>query len=248
MQGEKMKARKSWSPKCVKPGKSDKTIFTLIELLVVIAIIAILAAMLLPVLNKAREQGKSSACTSNLKQMFYLSNTYVDENVEFFPSKLLPPMAGGAGAEYYPRYFGKYLVGHILNRYPVNEATPKVMLCPSMASPGYSFNTYGMNASLIDPVGIKLTRVKRPAKMLLWTEPNYSLALYQSGFYNAASSYMLRPRHFEKYFNVAFVDGHINKLDFKGLNLTGPGIPTVDYNKKAPFYGYLGSNPGLIEW
>jgi prepilin-type N-terminal cleavage/methylation domain-containing protein/prepilin-type processing-associated H-X9-DG protein len=43
--------------------------FTLIELLVVIAIIAILAAILFPVFAQAREQARSTACLSNLKQL-----------------------------------------------------------------------------------------------------------------------------------------------------------------------------------
>ena len=43
--------------------------FTLIDLLGVIAIIAVLAALLLPVVSKAKERGRSTACLSNLRQV-----------------------------------------------------------------------------------------------------------------------------------------------------------------------------------
>jgi len=56
--------------------------FTLIELLVVIAIIAILMAILMPVLHRAREQGKRSVCLNNLKQLGLAWNLYADENDE----------------------------------------------------------------------------------------------------------------------------------------------------------------------
>ena len=52
--------------------------FTLIELLVVISIIALLMAILVPVLRKAREQGKAVNCTSNLRQIGFAANFYAE--------------------------------------------------------------------------------------------------------------------------------------------------------------------------
>jgi prepilin-type N-terminal cleavage/methylation domain-containing protein/prepilin-type processing-associated H-X9-DG protein len=54
--------------------------FTLIELLVVIAIIALLMAILMPALNRAREQGKRAMCIGNLKQMTLAWIMYADDN------------------------------------------------------------------------------------------------------------------------------------------------------------------------
>jgi prepilin-type processing-associated H-X9-DG protein len=52
----------------------------LIELLVVIAIIAVLMAILIPALNRVREQGKRAACLSNVKQLTLAWILYADDN------------------------------------------------------------------------------------------------------------------------------------------------------------------------
>jgi prepilin-type N-terminal cleavage/methylation domain-containing protein/prepilin-type processing-associated H-X9-DG protein len=57
-----------------------RTGFTLIELLVVIAIIAILMAILMPALNRAREQGRRAVCLNHLKTLTLAWSMYADEN------------------------------------------------------------------------------------------------------------------------------------------------------------------------
>ena len=54
--------------------------FTLIELLVVIAIIAILMSILMPALQKVREQARAIACMANQKNMALGYIMYADGN------------------------------------------------------------------------------------------------------------------------------------------------------------------------
>jgi prepilin-type N-terminal cleavage/methylation domain-containing protein len=65
--------------------KTAATAFTLIELLVVIAIIAILAAMLLPALSRAKEQGRRTLCTSNLRQWGMAIHSYANDFNSWVP-------------------------------------------------------------------------------------------------------------------------------------------------------------------
>jgi prepilin-type N-terminal cleavage/methylation domain-containing protein len=54
--------------------------FTLIELLVVIAIIALLMAILMPALQRVKNQAKSVACISKLKQWGLFFSMYAEDN------------------------------------------------------------------------------------------------------------------------------------------------------------------------
>ncbi len=165
----------------------QKANFTLIELLVVIAIIAILASMLLPAMNKAREQARRANCMSNVKQLVVATTNY-EGDYKFLPLQGHNGCAATGDLRFFtnmsgsmPALYKSYLGGDLIPTsndiprfpYKITTTTPhtpalkKVMICPSSPRTDFYRICYAFYGGSAADVGMTADRWIRTQQIVL---------------------------------------------------------------------------------
>jgi prepilin-type processing-associated H-X9-DG protein/prepilin-type N-terminal cleavage/methylation domain-containing protein len=207
-----------------------RTAFTLLELLVVIAIVAFLTGILLPSLNRARQQARKVGCLSNLRQMGLALQIYLPD-AEY----RLPPSSCHIRDpnDHWLRVLTRYAREQLLFRCPSDTAQDFVDWDrPLQEQPHARYSSFAANA-LLDPVHFRYgpgpnrfncsTNIRRPTYCIWISEaPNtesFRLADHihpesWEGAPDYARQFVAWDRH-RGTSNYLFADGHAENLRFE---------------------------------
>jgi prepilin-type N-terminal cleavage/methylation domain-containing protein/prepilin-type processing-associated H-X9-DG protein len=167
--------------------------FSLVELLVVIAIIGILAALLLPVINRAQEEGRATACVSNLHQIGVALQMYVDANNNILPTmRDAPTDTNTVSANTLPTV--NVVLGSELGNTNVLRCPSDIQGLFQLTGSSYSWNSLlnGQNANHLVVLGLSF---KPQAIPVFFDKENFHAA-----------------RGANKAVNYLYADGHIKNL------------------------------------
>lgn len=196
--------------------------YTLVEILVVVGIIALLCAILLPVINRARENGRNTTCQSNLKQLGLSLQMYTSDNGGTLPlwwdasydqknpfQTLVPPPNGICWTRRLYPYFQNWDLVHCpdasLDRVSHDELDAGDNVEAKTGRPDYSFE--------VELCGINEALVYAPSETLTFVDTNaFSGNMFgyhgRGPFWGGEGG----DRHFNGY-NVAFYDGHVKWMN-----------------------------------
>jgi prepilin-type N-terminal cleavage/methylation domain-containing protein len=211
--------------------------FTILELLVVIAVIAMLAALLLPSVNRAREQARQVTCMSNMQQITAAYINYAkDFNDQFLPPDSTIAQAGLANSS------NQSQIIPALFHY---ARSPGIYHCPEDERQGalsYSINDYlGGTWPAFQRPYARLTEVRNSSQVLALIE---EINLHPKVL-NNNGGFVIQPSpsivwidfpaiSHRKGTCLSFVDGHCERWQWSDprtfLLASGPSFPNTPNN------------------
>ncbi|MEM8738311.1 MAG: prepilin-type N-terminal cleavage/methylation domain-containing protein [Planctomycetota bacterium] len=185
--------------------------FSLIELMVVLGIIALLVALLLPTLAGARRAAQRVTCSSNLRQLGIVFESYTQENDEAYPDARPIPLPFLSISTQPPLY--NYL--DVWLPLETGPGTNRLYDCPDDDT---VYPLAGMSYVYSPSVaGTTLTEVlnRRFIQRIGWGESQIEVASDFDGEaggtdfeLQAGGTVTVPKRHFKR--NILFADGHVD--------------------------------------